>query len=743
MVVVFRLSYRVLRAAQATRGTLVARQSQGTRNSFNLDLNLEFFFRQEKKTDRAFLVWSIRQEDFAPSNGASWQGTEVNGTRKRPLAARKGAERPSARCALWWTVLLGLMTPTGCFFPVREKIDKDLCKIAEQPFDVQKLQPADQVPAMPRADEDRPQQTAFDPADEEEVDHIILADGQSRDRNHEQPEEKFDPFKELRRMQPEVLQVPPDLLPTGPPRRLELGPLDSAKRRQRLRHEFQSLRPPGPDYEGIAGPCGHPLTLAELQRIGLSSSPLIKQAVARVENARGLALQAGLPPNPLIGFEDDTYGTTGGAGYVGGFMDQLLITGGKLRLQRAIAAMDLRNAEVALRRAQMDLATQIRRNYFQLLVARENMRINRLLAAFADAVYEVQAREVRSRAELTVAAYEPMYLRALAYMARTNLIQARNSYVMNWKQLTAAMGKPGMPLTEIAGRADMPIPVFDFAHVWAYVGKNHTDVATADYVFHQARLNLLLNQVQLVPNVGVRVLMQKDYTGPPNAIAPSFATSIPVPIWNRNQGGIAAAQADVVRLGEEPLRVRNDLYSRLSEAFARYQTYRKNLDLYREHILPDLVRVYDAIYRRYHALGGLQPPTVPPAIPPAAPIAPQPLPTFQPPQPGINDVVVAQQFLMTSIATYITNLGGMWQAVVDVTDLIQTNNMFRMGQDALLTEPLPPAPDLEQLKPLLPTHPCSPLQNPKLLGGDGSWPPAIATRDNYPMPHTEDETHKN
>ena len=404
--------------------------------------------------------------------------------------------------------------------------------------------------------------------------------------------------------------------------------------------------------------------------------------------------------------------------------------------------MDLRNAEVALRRAQMDLATQIRTNYFQLLVARENMRINRLLVAFADSVYEVQAREVRSRAELTVAAYEPMYLRALAYMARTNLIQARNSYVMNWKQLTAAMGLPGMPLTEIAGRADMPIPVFDFARVWAHVGKYHTDVATADFAFHQARLNLLLNQVQPIPNVDIRFLMQKDYTGPPNAIAPSLATFLPIPLWNRNQGGIASAQADVVRLGEEPLRVRNDLYSRLSEAFGRYQTYRKNLSLYRNEILPDLVRVYDSIYRRYHALGGMQPPGVPPAIPPAAPVPPQPMPGFQPPQPGINDVVVAQQFLMTSIASYITNLTGMWQAVVDVTDLIQTNNMFRMGQDALPTEPLPPVPDLEHLKPLMPTHPCSPLQDPKLRGGDGTWPQAIPTRDNYPMPHAEDDTRK-
>jgi cobalt-zinc-cadmium efflux system outer membrane protein len=642
------------------------------------------------------------------------------------------------RSALRGALLLGLTMVTGCFFPVCQKIDKDVCDIAKQPFDVQTLQASDQAPLMPPAD-DSVQQSAFDPNDADDVDHIILADGQADDKSGERPRGGFDPFKDLQKYRPQVLQVPPDLLPSGPPRPLNLGPLDSAQRRQRLRREFQPLRPPGPDYEGVKGPFGHPLTLAELQRLGLSNNPLIKQAVARVENARGLAFQAGLPPNPTIGFEDDTFGTTGGAGYVGGFMEQMFITGGKLRLRRAIAAMDLRNAEIALRRAQMDLATQIRTFYFQLLVARENMRINRLLVAFTDAVYEVQAREVRGRAEMTIAAYEPRYLRFLANNARTFLIQARMSYVSNWKQLTSAMGLQGMPLTEVAGRADMPVPRFDFGRVWTHIGQHHTDVATADVLFQQGRLSLLLSQAQLIPDVDARFLLQKDYTGPPNEIAPSLMVSIPVPVWNRNQGGIAAAQADVVRLSQEPMRVRRDLYGRLSEAFGRYESYRQQLAVYRNNILPDLVVVYDAVYQRYHALGGLQPPGVAPAVPPASPNPPQPLPAFQPPQPGINDVVVAQQMLITAVGNYITNLAGMWQAVVDVTDLVQTHDMFRMGQDALPTEELPPLPDLQQLKPLMPTSPCSPLQEPKLRGGDPTWPEAIPTRNNYPMPAAGDE----
>jgi cobalt-zinc-cadmium efflux system outer membrane protein len=622
------------------------------------------------------------------------------------------------RSATWWLALLGPLWLAGCYYPVRAKIDSVVCDISKQPFDIHKLEAADQRPLMPSADEDSITQTAY-------------TETETQQRPGPTVPPRYDPFKDLEKYHREPLRLPPDLLPEGTPGPLRLSLTDPAKRREQLRREFQPLPPPGLDYDGVPGPNGHPMTLAELQQLGMSSSPLIKQAVANVETARGNAFQAGLMPNPIMGFEVDTFGTTGGAGYVGGYMDQVFRTGGKLRLNRAIAAMDLRNAEVALRRAQMDLATRIRTFYFQLLVARENMRINRLLVAFIDAIYEIQAGQVRT-VELTLAAYEPMYLRALANTARTNLIAARNSYIATWKQLAAAMGVPGMPMTQIAGRVDMPVPIFDFEKVKNRVLNNHTDVVTAHNLLQQARFSLLLAQVTPYPDVDVRFLIQKDYTGPPNEIAPSLAVSVPVPIFNRNQGGIAAAQAQVVYYGEEPLRVRTDLYGRMTDAFNRYRTFHENLLLYRDKILPDLVRVYNSIYQRYQVEGPTNLPGPAAGVGPAIQITP----------PTINDVVVAQQILTTSVASYIVNLGGMWQAVVDVTDLIQTNDMFRMGQERLPTEPVPVLPDLEQLKPLLQTHPCSPLPDPALRGGDGTWPPAIPTRDNYRMPTADDEARK-
>src|SRR5262249_28776511 len=144
-----------------------------------------------------------------------------------------------------------------------------------------------------------------------------------------------------------------------------------------------------------------------------------------------------------------------------------------LKLARAAATMDLLNAELALRKAESDLATQVRTGYFAVLVAQENVKVTRALARFTEEVYRVQVEQVKGE---QAAAYEPLQLRVLAYQARSALIQAHNRYQTAWKQLAATLGLNQMPPTELVGKIDMSIPTFDHDAVLARVLNNHTDV---------------------------------------------------------------------------------------------------------------------------------------------------------------------------------------------------------------------------------------------------------------------------
>src|SRR6202007_755169 len=96
--------------------------------------------------------------------------------------------------------------------------------------------------------------------------------------------------------------------------------------------------------------------------------------------------------------------------------------------------------------------------------------------------------------------------------------------------------------------------------------------------------------------------------------------------------------------------------------------YKNNLDAleyYRKFILPDQVRYYRGVFRRRQ-------------IDPSA---------------AFGDLVTAQQTLATNVTAYLTILGQLWTSVVQVADLLQTDDLFQLGKP----QPLPELPDLEHL----------------------------------------------
>ena len=147
------------------------------------------------------------------------------------------------------------------------------------------------------------------------------------------------------------------------------------------------------------GPNGQAYTLAALQQIAAENSPTLRQAAFDVQQARGNLIQAGAYPNPTISqqVQPSNDGSTAGVWGIG--IDQTIKTFGKLTLATAAAQKALDNAELALKRSRSDLSTQVRNNYFALLVSKETVRVNKALAEFTDEVYRLQEKllEVGSR----------------------------------------------------------------------------------------------------------------------------------------------------------------------------------------------------------------------------------------------------------------------------------------------------------------------------------------------------------
>jgi cobalt-zinc-cadmium efflux system outer membrane protein len=595
----------------------------------------------------------------------------------------------------WWLVGLGLLALGGCLYPVRDEVDHTVCGLADHVVDPEPPPPRDagkEGAAAPAAHALLPVVLQVSPQPE------VMPTGPKTQR--------------------EPLRIPPELPGANAPEVAfpPLKPENEAERNRIIDEQFPPLPELGPDPQPVPAPNGQPLTLSALQHLALTNSPLIRQAAADVHAAEGAARQAGAYPNPTVGYEADTAGSGATAGFQGFFFDQNIRTAGKLKLSQAMAVMDLETSKVALRRAQTDLESSVRNAYFAVLVAQENMRVSSALARVTDQAYRIHLLQFRGG---FAAYYEPMQLRVYAFQARGALVQARNAYLAVWKTLAAALGLPGMPPAELAGSVDMAVPAYDWDRALACVLRAHTAVLTARVGEQRARYNLRLQEVTPLPDVNLRLVVQKDYTTPPNSVATTLQVGLPVPLWDQNQGAIKQAQGQLVRAVEEHHRVRDDLTSRLADAYQRYRTNLTLLEYYRSHILPDQVRFYRGVYGRYG-----EDPTV-----------------------QFADVITAQQTLGTAIATYVTTLTALYTAVSDMASLLQTDDLFQVAPPHCL----PPAPDLTALQELPCSHPCSPLPDPQLKGAAAGWPasapgvPAAGVSPGtggpeFPLPPPHEET---
>jgi cobalt-zinc-cadmium efflux system outer membrane protein len=601
------------------------------------------------------------------------------------------------RSSNWLAFALALLLG-GCCYPVRDQADRTVCELAGHPLDLEPGFAADRPPAaMPPAQETQaaPQSDPL-PADLAALGPIDAGVRPAAAQAPADRTEVSNPRLEFLKR----LQLPAGLpggsaapLPDLPPS----SRMNNKPREEAIARLFRPLPELGSEPRPVPGPNGRPLTLSDLQALALSKSPLIRQAAAQVQAAEGAAIQAGAYPNPNLGYQSDTVGTGATAGFQGFFLEQTIKTAGKLKLAQAAATMDLLNARLSLRRAQSDLATSVRGGYFAVLVAQENVKVSRALVTLADQVYGIQLDQLKVG---LVATYEPMQLRVLAVQARAALVQARNRYVSAWKQLAAALGLPALPPTELAGRVDMDVPAYVYKDVLARVLAGHTDVLTTENGILRARYNLRLQQVTPIPDVMLHLAVEKDYSMPPFETTYSVQLGGPIPLWDQNKGNIIQAQGNLLNAIEEPHRVRDDLTTRLADAFERYSNNLILVQDYRDRILPDQVRVYRSVFERHQ---------------------------IEPDQVSFGDIVTAQQTLATAITTYVTTLGALWQAVADVAGLLQTNDLFQVGPVTVPHECVAPVPDLEQLTPLPCGHPCTPLPDPALKGADGNWPPAALT----------------
>lgn len=323
------------------------------------------------------------------------------------------------------------------------------------------------------------------------------------------------------------------------------------------------------------------MTLADLEEMAQRCNPTLAEAAARVEAARGNCVQVGLYPNPVAGYIGAEIGNEGRAGQQGGFLSQEIVTAKKLQLNRSVASQEVRQAEYAFEMQRQRVLTDVRRSFYDVLVAQRTVELAEQLARIGEEGVKsvealMKAKEV-ARGDLLQAKIE-------ADTAQVFLERARNRHVAAWRNLAAVVNTPDFEPRPLAGEVQDGLPLLAWDDTLSRLLAQSPQLANAQAGVARAQAKLSRECAGRVPNVDLQAAVQYD-----NATRDTFATiqvGVPVPVYNRNQGNIYKAQAELLAAQNDVQRVQLALKQRLTTVFEQYNNARFQVEKYQRNILP-------------------------------------------------------------------------------------------------------------------------------------------------------------
>jgi cobalt-zinc-cadmium efflux system outer membrane protein len=324
------------------------------------------------------------------------------------------------------------------------------------------------------------------------------------------------------------------------------------------------------------------VTLAELEEMAESCNPTLAQAAARVQAARGQHLQVGLYPNPVIAYQGSEIGQEGRAGQQGGFISQEIVTAGKLRLNRAVASQEIQQAEYGWQTQQFRVLTDVRRGFYEVLVAQRAMELTEQLVGIGERGVKTAEQLMKAK---EVARADVLQARIEADSARILLEKARNRHTGAWRGLAAVVGDPALQPTPLAGNLQDGMVQFTWEDTLNRLLAESPQLAGAQAGVARAQATLSRECAGRIPNVELLAGVQFD-----NATGYTIANAglaVPIPIYNRNQGNIRRAQAELTAAQYEVSRVQLALQQRLAAVFEQYATAHQQVEKYTRDIMPN------------------------------------------------------------------------------------------------------------------------------------------------------------
>jgi cobalt-zinc-cadmium efflux system outer membrane protein len=297
----------------------------------------------------------------------------------------------------------------------------------------------------------------------------------------------------------------------------------------------------------LASASGITLTPDDAVEHALKHNPALAAVRLGIEEARGRLQDSGRLSNPEFEVEwNRTLKSAESGSRLS--LTQRFPVAGRLRLQKAVSRAQLAAAELEVREAERKLAVDVRVLAVKLIAMREQRDLRSRQLANAKELTEFLRRSAEAgEGALTDASQAELETR-LMEIEKLQIAAEEASLLTEFRLLLGAA--PGESLNVVGTLAAPPLAVVGDA------AGQRPDVLAAKSRVDAARFAVNEERARRVEDIGVGLSFSQERTvDDPNPLQTDrilgFRVSVPLPLWNRNEGRIREASAAAARAEKE------------------------------------------------------------------------------------------------------------------------------------------------------------------------------------------------
>ena len=340
------------------------------------------------------------------------------------------------------------------------------------------------------------------------------------------------------------------------------------------------------------------LTLDEAVSLAGAANPTVRAKEFEVQAVGANEITAALRPNPSANFLAEQFGSGNVAVTQYTFnVGQPIELGGKRqrRIDSAKAATKVTGLELADLRRQ--LIFQVKKSFSDILVAREALALTEQNLTALDDLERVQ----RLRAEKgDISGLELLRIEVERFAFERDTADVRQALRAAKIALRTAVGQERIAEQfEIVGELTFPEVARSRSELYRMALDARPDLRAAQAAREKARADISLAKANAWGDVTPQIEYQR--IGPDNTIG--FGFSLPIKLFDRNQGEIARTQAEAKRAEATREALLAQALAEVDLALAAVTTERAKVSLLRDTYLPKIKQARDTVEFAYQRGG--------------------------------------------------------------------------------------------------------------------------------------------